>query len=212
MAEKESIPGRGSADGGISSLSYPGKLLLLFLTFARIAALVVGGGLAILPVVEETFARKHKLLTEEDLLDMAVLVQSVPGIIAGNAAAFVGMRVAGFPGVVVSILGAALPSITVITIIAILFPGLQAENPYLQGAFTGVKACITGLIAVTAFKLGKKVLTKGYFELITFGISFFLLIYFRLNPAWIVLFSMAAGLFYCYGLSKRFRKETKGGR
>ena len=36
----------------------PGKLWLLFSTFARIAALVLGGGLAMLPVIEETFLYK----------------------------------------------------------------------------------------------------------------------------------------------------------
>lgn len=202
----------GKGNEPFSSLSYPRKLLLLFLTFARIAALVVGGGLAILPVVEETFARKYKLLTEEDLLDMAVLVQSVPGIIAGNAAAFVGMRVAGFPGVVVSLLGVAFPSVTVITIIAMLFPGLQTDNPYLQGAFTGVKACITGLIAVSAFRLGKKVLSRGYFEILSFALCLFLLIWFKMNPAWIVLLSIFLGLFYSFLLQGRLKKAEKEGK
>lgn len=205
----KAVPPDGNEEAVFAALSYPRKLLLLFLTFARIAALVVGGGLAILPVVEETFARKYKLLTEEDLLDMAVLVQSVPGIIAGNAAAFVGMRVAGYPGVLVSILGVAFPSVTVITIIAMLFPGLQVENPFLQGAFTGVKACITGLIAVSAFRLGKKVLTKGYFEITSFAFCLFLLIWFKMNPAWIVLLSIISGLLYSFLLQGRLKKAQK---
>lgn len=208
MGSKENTQ-EGGEGAPFTSLSYSRKLLLLFLTFARIAALVVGGGLAILPVVEETFAKKYKLLTEEDLLDMAVLVQSVPGIIAGNAAAFVGMRVAGYPGVLVSILGVAFPSVTVITIIAMLFPGLQVENPYLQGAFTGVKACITGLIAVSAFRLGKKVLAKGYFEIISFAVCLFLLIWFKMNPAWIVLLSIVLGLLYSFLLKRRLEKAQK---
>ena len=62
--------------------SYWKKLWLLFYTFAKIAALVVGGGYAILPVVEETFSRKNKLISSEELLDMMALVQTIPGIIA----------------------------------------------------------------------------------------------------------------------------------
>ena len=60
------------------------KLWLLFFTFARIAALVMGGGLAMLPVIEETFVRRKKLLSQEELLDVVALTQTVPGIIAAT--------------------------------------------------------------------------------------------------------------------------------
>ena len=76
------------------SISYWKKLWLLFYTFAKIAALVVGGGYAILPVVEETFSRKNKLISSEELLDMMALVQTIPGIIAANSAIYVGMKIA----------------------------------------------------------------------------------------------------------------------
>ena len=49
---------------------YISRLWLLFFTFAKIAALVVGGGLAMLPVIEETFSVKKKLLTKDEILDM----------------------------------------------------------------------------------------------------------------------------------------------
>ena len=77
-------------------IPYWKKLWVLFYTFAKIAALVVGGGYAILPVVEETFSKKNNWLTSEELLDMMGLVQTVPGIIACNSAIYVGRRVAGF--------------------------------------------------------------------------------------------------------------------
>lgn len=185
------------------------RLWLLFFTFAKIAALVVGGGLAILPVVEETFSRKYKLLSSEDLLDMAALVQTVPGIIAGNAAAFVGMRVAGFPGVIAAVTGVILPSVTVITVIAIFFPGLKAENPYVLGAFTGVKACITGLIIVTAWKLAVKTL-KGAYEGICFAVFLILMLFFRINAAYIILISIPVGFLYSFYLLKRTEKCSLG--
>lgn len=46
------------------------KLWLLFFTFAKIATLVVGGGLAMLPVIEEVFVNKHKIINKDELLDM----------------------------------------------------------------------------------------------------------------------------------------------
>ena len=83
------------------------KLWLLFFTFAKIAALVVGGGLAMLPVIEDTFVRKKKLLSQEELLDVVALTQTIPGIIAANAAVAVGMKVAGFLGAIAALTGAS---------------------------------------------------------------------------------------------------------
>ncbi|MBR2904660.1 MAG: chromate transporter [Lentisphaeria bacterium] len=214
---EENTPPAG--EKALTALPLWKRLWLLFFTFAKIAALVVGGGLAILPVVEETFSKKYKLLSQEDLLDMAALVQTVPGLIAGNSAAFVGMRVAGFPGVIAAVTGVILPSVTVITVIAIFFPGLKAGNPYVLGAFTGVKACITGLIIVTAWKLAVKTL-KGAYEGICFAVFLIAMLFFKINAAYIILFSIPVGFFYSFYLLKRTEKcglktagngEGKGG-
>lgn len=132
------------------------KLWLLFFTFAKIAALVLGGGLAMLPVIEETFVRKKKLLTSEELLDITALTQTVPGIIAANAAVAVGMKVAGLPGAAAALVGAITPSFLVILVIAWKFPGLDPSNVYWLGVFAGIRAGVTGLIAVTAYRLVRK--------------------------------------------------------
>ena len=104
------------------------KLWLLFFTFAKIAAFVLGGGLAMLPVIEETFVNKKKLLTGEELLDVVALTQTVPGIIAANAAVSIGMKIAGFAGAVAALLGAIFPSFVIILSIAWLFPEYQGRH------------------------------------------------------------------------------------
>ena len=73
-------------------MSYWKKLWVLFYTFAKIAALVVGGGYAILPVVEETFSKKNNWLTSEELLDMMGLVQTMSGAKSPVSAAFWRLR------------------------------------------------------------------------------------------------------------------------
>ena len=137
-------------------IPYWKKLWVLFYTFAKIAALVVGGGYAILPVVEETFSKKNNWLTSEELLDMMGLVQTVPGIIACNSAIYVGRRVAGFGGILAAAFGVCLPSVLIILIIAMFFPDLDPKNPWLLGAFRGVRACVTALVTMTAFRMAKK--------------------------------------------------------
>ena len=190
--------------------SYRKRLWLLFYTFARIAALVVGGGYAILPVVEETFVRKHKLLSEEELLDMMALVQTVPGIIAANSAVYIGMKVAGIGGVLAAVSGVCLPSVTIIIVIAAFFPHLDPKDPYLLGAFAGVRACITGLIIITALRLAKKTV-QGWFEVLAVS-AFLLLALFKLNPVYIILLSMPLGAIYSFWCAYRLKRRGEVSR
>lgn len=176
--------------------SYWKKIWILFFTFARIAALVVGGGLAILPVVEETFSRKNKWLTQDELLEMTALAQTIPGIIACNAAVYVGMRIAGIGGMIAAALGVCFPSVTVIIVIAAFFPHLEPSNPYVLGAFAGVRACITGLILVTAYRFARKTLT-GRFEVIVTILALLLLLM-KVNPVYVILGAMPVGVAYAF--------------
>ena len=192
-----------------TSISYGKKLWLLFYTFAKIAALVVGGGYAILPVVEETFSRKNKLISGEELLDMMALVQTIPGIIAAKSAIYVGMKIAGIGGVLAAVFGVCLPSVTVIIIIAAFFPHLKPENPYLLGAFVGVRACITGLIIVTAVRLAKKTI-RGWFEIICVT-AFLILALFKLNPVYIIVLSMPLGILYTLYCTWRIKRSGVSG-
>ena len=181
-------------------------LWLLFFTFAKIAAFVLGGGLAMLPVIEETFVNKKKLLTNEELLDVVALTQSVPGIIAANAAVSIGMKIAGFAGALAALAGAILPSFLIILVIAILFPALSPENRFWLGAFAGIRAGVTGLIIATAWKIGRNTL-KGVFEVITAAVLFGAALY-GINPGIIIVSAIIAGVIYTQICVKRVGKGS----
>ena len=182
------------------------KLWLLFFTFAKIAALVLGGGLAMLPVIEETFVNKKKLLTREELLDVVALTQTVPGIIAANAAVSIGMKVAGFFGAVCAVTGVILPSFLVILIIAMLFPHLSPDNIYVKGAFAGVRAAITGMIAVTAVRTVQKGVKKSR-DAVIVAAAFIACTVFKVNPAVIICSAMPAGLILLAWEEKRSKEK-----
>lgn len=177
------------------------KLWLLFFTFAKIAALVVGGGLAMLPVIEDTFVRKKKLLTQEEVLDVVALTQTIPGIIAANAAVAIGMKVAGFPGAVAALLGAISPSFLVILVIAWLFPQLTPDNPYWLGAFAGIRAGVTGLIAVTAWKLVRKTV-RNWFEAVS-AVVFLAAALAGISPGLIIIAAILTGSIYFHLVLRR---------
>lgn len=179
------------------------KLWLLFFTFAKIAALVLGGGLAMLPVIEETFVNKKKLLTNEELLDVVALTQTVPGIIAANAAVAIGTKIAGFAGALAALLGAIFPSFVIILLIAVFFPALSPENRFWLGAFAGIRAGVTGLIIATAWKIGKNTI-KGFFEAAAAVILLGAALY-GINPGLIIIAAIITGVIYTQICTRRVR-------
>jgi len=191
-------------------ISYWKKLWILFYTFARIATLVVGGGYAILPVVEETFSKKNRWLTSEELLEMMGLVQTVPGIIACNSAIYVGRRVAGPGGILAAAFGVCLPSVLIILMIAMFFPHLNPENPWLLGAFRGVRACVAALVAMTAFRMAKKVLQSG-FDCLVAATALILVLLAGIEPAYVILGAMPPGVLYVWYRRRKQQAGREGG-
>ena len=189
------------------TMSTPKRLWLLYSSFFRITALVVGGGLAMLPVIEEIFVVKRKLLTREELLDMTALTQTVPGIIAVNSAVYIGMKVAGVPGALAAVAGAFTPPFTVILIIASLFPRLDPHNRYLLGAFAGIRACVTGMILVTGTRMFRRTV-KNRLECAVVLI-FFVLAILKVSPALLILAAIPFGWCYVWWQTRRLEQAGK---
>jgi len=68
----------------------------LFVTFLGIGAFTLGGGFAMIPLIEKELVDKKHWISEEDFLDEIAVAQSVPGAIAVNTAAITGHKVAGW--------------------------------------------------------------------------------------------------------------------
>ena len=191
----------------IQTLSRARRLLLLYCSFFRITALVVGGGLAMLPVIEEIFVVKHKFLTREELLDMTALTQTVPGIIAINSAVYIGMKIAGVPGAIAAAAGAVTPPFTVILVIASLFPHLDPKNRYLLGVFAGIRAAVTGMILVTGCRMFRRtVKTKPEYAVV---LVFFVLAILKVSPALLILAAVPFGWCYVWWQTRRMSRAEE---
>ena len=191
----------------IQTLSRTKRLLLLYCSFFRITALVVGGGLAMLPVIEEIFVNKYKLLTREELLDMTALTQTVPGIIAINSAVYIGMKIAGVPGALAAAAGAVTPPFTVILIIASLFPHLNPKNRYLLGVFAGIRAAVTGMILVTGCRMFRRTVKTKLEYAVVF--IFFVLAIMKVSPALLILAAIPFGWGYVWWQTRRLAQAEQ---
>ena len=191
----------------IQTLSRGRRLLLLYCSFFRITALVVGGGLAMLPVIEEIFVVKHKLLTREELLDMTALTQTVPGIIAINSAVYIGMKIGGVPGAIAAAAGAVTPPFTVILIIASFFPHLNPKNRYLLGVFAGIRAAVTGMILVTGCRMFRRTVKTKLEYAVVF--LFFVLAIMKVSPALLILAAVPFGWCYVWWQTRRLSRAEQ---
>ena len=126
----------------------------LFWIFAKIGTFTLGGGYAMLPLIERELVDKKAWLARGEFLDCVAVAQAAPGILAINVAILSGYKMKGFWGSAAASLGAALPSFIIILLIALFFRGYQ-DNPVVQRVFMGIRPAVVALIAVPVFNLSK---------------------------------------------------------
>lgn len=128
------------------------QIVKLFFIFAKIGLFTIGGGYAMLPLMEKELVGKY--LSKEDFLDVTAVAQSAPGIMAINVAILTGYRLCGLPGAMFAACGAALPSFVIILAVA-LFLRQFAANSIVIRVFKGIRPAVVALIMVPVFNLAK---------------------------------------------------------
>lgn len=133
--------------------------LKLFWTFFKIGLFTIGGGYAMIPLINaEVIA--NGWLTEGMLIDFIAISESTPGAFAINIATFVGTETAGFFGAVCTTLGVITPSVIIIFVIAKFFNKLT-EKQLVKDAFSGLRPAVVGLIAYAFINLTVQVIFAG---------------------------------------------------
>ena len=180
---------------------------ILFKSFFKIAIVSVGGGLVMIPLIEDAFVKKYRLISHEDLIDCVALNQSMPGVIATNMASFIGMKVGGIWGALAASFGVVLPPFLVITIIAMIFGQLEGVAEVDQ-IFAGVRAAVAALILVSALKLAKKIFIGKFAQIMAIS-SFLLLVFTKIDAIIIILAGGALGIVSALINSKKAQKNKE---
>ena len=114
----------------------------------------MGGGYAMIPIMEREFVDKHQWMDRQEFMDIMVVAQTTPGIFAIDMASHIGYKLRGVWGGIVGALGIALPSIIAIMVIAMFFQNFK-DNEYVAKFFRGVRPAVVALIAAPCFKMAK---------------------------------------------------------
>lgn len=119
-------------------------LLELFLTCFKVGLFTIGGGAAIIPILQQEVVAKGWISMEEVLTYIAIS-ESTPGPIAINMATFVGSSQAGFLGALCATLGMVMPSFIIILVIAKFFSHFS-ENKYIKTVLVSIRPFVVGMI------------------------------------------------------------------
>ena len=185
----------GGEGGGCHGCPGAGFLSELFSTFFHIGLFTLGGGYAMIPLIEEEVVNRHKWVAKEEMLDLIAIAQSCPGVFAINISIFVGYKLRRLRGAVAAALGTALPSFLIILAIAIFFKQFE-DNKVVAAIFRGIRPAVVALIAVPTFRLGLRARLNRYtiWIPVVSALAIWLL---GVSPIYIILIAGIAG--YAYG-------------
>lgn len=166
----------------------------LFSTFFRIGSFTIGGGYAMIPLIEKEVVDRRKWIDSKEFIDMLAMAQSSPGVIAINTAIFVGYKLKKTKGSIVASIGCALPSFIIILLIAIFFVDMR-ENPTVNKIFKGIRPAVVALIVTPLWRMAKS--ANITYKTIFIPIAVVLLIgLLNVPPVYVVATSILGGILY----------------
>ena len=125
---------------------------LSFKTFFKIGMFTLGGGYAMIPLIEAEVVDRYKWVSKEEFLNLIAIAQSCPGVFAINISIFIGYKLRKTAGAITAALGTALPSFLIILLIAMFFSRFK-DNPVVAAIFRGIRPAVVALIAAPTFRL-----------------------------------------------------------
>ena len=114
----------------------------LFSTFFKIGAFTLGGGYAMIPLIESEVVDKHSWISKEEFLDLVAVAQSCPGVFAINISTFIGYKLRRHRGALCAAMGTGLPSFLIILLIALFFHRFM-EVKWIAAMFNGININLT---------------------------------------------------------------------
>lgn len=181
------------------------ELIKLFWAFFKIGLFTIGGGYAMLPLMEREAVDNNHWVTKEEMLDIYTLSQCTPGVIAVNTATFIGKQEKGLLGAIFATLGVITPSLLIITIIAAFFTTF-ADNQYVIHAFAAVRCAVAALMINTTIGMFKKSI-KSPVQIGILLAGFITVAFLKVSPIIVILVAGVLGFFLFDARAKEVKAD-----
>lgn len=166
----------------------------LFLSTLYISAFTFGGGYVMITFMKKKYVDELHWIDHEEMLDLTAIAQSSPGVIAVNTSIMVGLKVAGFIGMLVAILGTILPPMLIIIVISFFYNAF-ASNEYIAVLLNGMQAGVAAVIVDVVYNLSLKVVKeKSILNICIMMIAFITTYIFNINVILIILGAAIIGI------------------
>jgi chromate transporter len=169
----------------------------LFSIFFYVAIFTIGGGIAMVPVLQRILVEKKEYLSEEEFTEVFSIAQVLPGSLMVNMATFTGYKILGFWGALFSCLAIMIPPLTIITLIAIFYTKF-IQFTLIKKLMVGILAGVAGEVSGITLKMFLKTFKKAKsdtFKIILLVLSFALIFILKLNPIYVVIIGALLGIF-----------------
>lgn len=173
----------------------------MFSTFFKVGAFTIGGGYAMIPIIQREIVDKKKWIEEEEFLDAIAISQGSPGPVAVNLSILVGYKLKGLKGALTCCLGTILPSFLIILLIATVFSQFR-NNPIIEKVFLGIRPAVVALIASAVYQLTKRS-KLGYNKLLISLVSMAAIVFFGISPIYLILIGGIGSILYFKGKRDR---------
>jgi chromate transporter len=149
------------------------SLWYLFYTFLKIGSAAFGGFMSLIAVIQHQLAERDKVIKQEDVLDGITLTSILPGPMAVNTVAYIGYKLRGTKGALISMLAVIIPSFILICSLSYLYFE-YGELTLVKSAFNGIVPAVCGVILSIGYKMGRKHITDYKQIIIAFASTAFL--------------------------------------
>ena len=164
-----------------------GILWKLFLSMISLGTFTFGGGYVIVTLMKKKFADEYHWIDETEMRDLIAIAQSAPGAIAGNGSIVVGYKLAGIPGMLVSILGTILPPFVILSLVSMFYIAFR-DNIWVHSMLTGMQAGVAAVIIAVVLEMGHGILVeKNKISMLIMAAAFVLTFFLNINVVYVVI-------------------------
>ncbi len=156
-----------------------------------------------MPLLKQRFSEQLSLISEEEIMDLIAIGQSIPGPIAVNSSILIGFKLRGVLGAFLSALGTVLPPLIIISVIAVFYDAFRS-NPLVDKAMLGMRAGITTIIVKVVFGLIKDIIKlRNYFYILIMIFAFICVAVLSLNIVYVLMTCIVLNVFYAIYQDKK---------